>query len=335
MVGGLVALAFGANHWASRILERDRALQLAEKGQFAEAVPLLEKILQDRPADKEVLEHLVGAKIMAGHPFSEVMPYLSRLIELNPNDVTALKVRMKIWQEFQKHDQAVEDGQRILELQAEDHEIRYEVARQLRQAGRFPEAERECRLCLEAAPAKRTELLFLLAQILHDRLDVPGAEKVLAQLLQEKPAFAPGLLLRGILAFEANDLDRAIPLLRQGRTSDPALRETASYYLSMALARTGQPEESKRMLEEMERLHRAERLRVDSLQEPNNVKLQMEAAEALLEVDRGEDALPLLQAILARDPNHSGAHRLLAAFFEKTGQPAQAAAHRARAAAAR
>ena len=66
----------------------------------------------------------------------------------------------------------------------------------------------------------------------------------------------------------------------------------------------------------------------DSRQQPGNRALQVQAAETLLAVGKADEGLALLQRVLDREPTHAGAHRALADYYDKQGQPDRAKQHR-------
>jgi thioredoxin-like negative regulator of GroEL len=95
-------------------------------------------------------------------------------------------------------------------------------------------------------------------------------------------------------------------------TEDP-WNTTARYQLSRALARTGQTADANREAVELLRQKEAVRVLVDCKSQPDNLDLQARAAEVLLSQGRTEEGLRKLQEILACDPGHPAARRLLAA----------------------
>jgi predicted Zn-dependent protease len=191
-------------------------------------------------------------------------------------------------------------------------------------AERFDEAERECLRCLEKDP-NNPALLLLYAQVPFQRGDRTRAAERLDALLARHPAFSPALALRGTLYNDANppEYAKAVPLLRQAaaESADPQVQQSARYQLSLALRGSGRPDEADQVLAELRRIQEAQRLSVDSLQQPDNLAMQVRAAEALLEAGRADEGLRLLDRVLRRDANFAAAHRVLAAYYKKHGRP--------------
>ena len=137
-------------------------------------------------------------------------------------------------------------------------------------------------------------------------------------------------MLRAILHYEADQADRAIPLLRKVIAEDPASQQEARYHLSLALARAGHAEEARQVMAEVQR----DRFEKDTAQPgyPDSPAVRVRRAELLYNSGRAKEAIAVLQAVLADDSGNIAAHRLLAACYEKQGEWAKAAEHRRRAA---
>jgi tetratricopeptide (TPR) repeat protein len=105
---------------------------------------------------------------------------------------------------------ALADGQRFLELEPGEDEVRREVVWLLLGVGRFGEAEQTCRRCLALAPADPW-LHYLLARACHGQGKRAEAESFLDPVVRAQPQFAEALLLRAILHREADQPAQAIP----------------------------------------------------------------------------------------------------------------------------
>src|SRR5262249_37147214 len=130
-------------------------------------------------------------------------------------------------------------------------------------------------------------------------------------LLAKDPDLAAPLVLRAVLYREAGEEEKAIPLLRRAVEKEPSNKE-AQYQLGQVLARAGASAEAERGLEEFQRLSLLERLLRDVAIQPESLELKVQAAELLIRYGRSKEAAPLLRQVLARDPNHAEAQKLLA-----------------------
>src|SRR5207248_8707897 len=75
--------------------EKQQGLELAEKGRFREAEPLLQNVLERRPNDVAVLRAMVLGKFGTGRP-AEAAPYLTRWCELRPREPEPFRRRMEL-----------------------------------------------------------------------------------------------------------------------------------------------------------------------------------------------------------------------------------------------
>jgi tetratricopeptide (TPR) repeat protein len=317
--------------------ERREALRLAHEGRFADAEPLLQRALARRGGDVEVLSALALGKLGSDDPSAE--EYLTRWCELCPGEAQPYRLRLdlrhrlargerNIAERLRRLGQALADGQRVLELDPDHDEVRREVAWLLLGVGRFDEAERACRYCLARGPADPW-LLYLLAKACHARGKRAEAEALLDPVVRDQPRFAEALLLRAILHREADQPDRAVPLLRQALALDRCPRKDCLYQLGLALAGAGQDDEARRVMAEVQLQGLQDAVAFDNF--PNTPAMRVQIGEAMLDAGKPEEALALLEALLAEAPDFAPAHRVLARYYEQKGQADRAAEHRRRA----
>jgi predicted Zn-dependent protease len=326
-VAGLLALGAGGwyfwREWQA-MSEARRGIELVRVQRYADALPILRKAYERSPRDISVVANLVQALIASGSLATGVEPILSRWCELEPDNPEPFKLRLDAWNKVGDRGRALADGLRVLELEPENDAVRKNVAWLLILAERFDEAERECLRCLEKDP-DNAALLLLYAQVPYQRGVRARAAERLDALLARHPTFAPALALRGTLYNDANppEYSKAIPLLRQAAAESPDLQvqQSARYQLSRALRGAGRADEADQVLAELRRIQEADRLSADSLQQPDNLAMQVRAAQALLEAGRTDEGLRLLDRVLRRDADFAAAHRVLAAYYEKHGRP--------------
>ncbi len=336
----LVVVAAGAIFAWLRFLDRhDRQgiRRLVQQGRFALAEPLLRRSLERNPNDLEALR-LLGRGYHDAGQLAEAEPYLTRWCDLRPSEAEPFRLRLDVQHkrvtqvstqaERQRLlEEALAAGQRALELEPDHDPVAQEVIWLCLSTGRFEEAERGCRRCLDRQPG-HPWLLYLLAKALYGQGANAEAQKILDPIVRDQPGFADGLLLRAILYREANQPDQAIPLLRQvlalGRGHQEAL-----YHLSLALASTGQTEEAQRVMAERQSLRWEKQLSTADYRD--NPAFRVWVAETRLNAGKSEEALRLLDKVLLEDPDYALAHRVLAAYYQKQGQADKAAEHRRRA----
>jgi predicted Zn-dependent protease len=340
--GGLLAalVALSAAAWlAWQRFETRRVVgqaeRLAERGPFAEAEPALRAALHRDPDNAELLRFL-ALGLLGSERLAEAEPALARLGELRPDDPQPYRLLMyarhrdshlgKTEAERQRlQELALADGRRALELSPDDESAAREVIWLCLGLGRFDEAER---LCLRWRERRPDELWFvyLQARACHGRGAGKEAQSMLDALLRHQPQFTRGQLLRAILYHEADEPEKAIPLLREVIDRDSARQQEARYHLSLALARAGHGEEARRLMTEVQRNNLEQvTARAGHADQP---AVQVRRGELLLAAGKIDEALAVLQAVRKDDPNYPGVHRLLASCYARKGESRKAEEHR-------
>jgi predicted Zn-dependent protease len=327
----LVALAviFLWRQWQAA-QERQHALDLARKGRFADAEPTLRRLHERDPEDLTVLIALTSGIIAGGGLLSDTEALLTRWCELQPTDPAPFRLRLTLWLGLKHYDRALADSMKLLDLEPSNDVTRRHVVELLLVAERFEEAERECRRALARAPDD-PGLIYLLASLRNLQGQRAEAIELLQPLLTRQPPYAPALVLRGELHLQASpaEAEQAAVLLRQALdTDDEHYRRSAHYQLSQALALLGKHDEADQVLKRTRREQEARRFATDSAQQPDNLALQVRAAEALLGIGEAQAAATMMQRVLSRDPGQRAAHRVLADSYEKLGQAELAQKHR-------
>jgi predicted Zn-dependent protease len=339
----LAALALGTASWSAwRRVERRRsaqeAIHYAQHGLFSDAEPKLRAALGHDPDNAELLSAL-ALGLLGTQQLNEADLALTRWCQAHPEDAEPFSLRMDLRHHqaqqakpgaarHQLQELALADGRRVLELDPEDDATAEKVVWLCLAGGRFEEAERACRRCRERRP-NDPSLLYLQARVHHARGANAEAQALLDALLGRLPQFTPGLLLRAILHYEADEAERAIPLLRRVLAEGGASHKEARYHLGLALARAGHADEARRVMAEVQRdSFEKETLRPG---EKDSLAVRVRRAELLFHGGRADEALALLKGVLEEDPGCAAAHRLLASHYAGRGDSAKAAEHRRRA----
>jgi Tfp pilus assembly protein PilF len=338
-VVALVAAA-GVVYWLANP-EPDRraeALQLVKLGKLAEAEPLLVRANERDGNDAEVVAALAVVKL-GGTDTAAAERYLSRWCELRPEEARPFQLRMDlrhrvsrgmvvVSERVRTMETAFEDGRRVLELEPTNDAVRREVAWLAMSVGRHADAEAECRRSLAASPHD-SWLNFLLARVLHVQGKRTEAAEVLDAVVRAKPDFGDALLLRAILYRESDQPAQAVTMLRQALTLKGCPRRDCLYHLGLALAASGQADEARKAMAEVDLLNLTAAVSNDHF--PNNPAMRVQIAEAMLGVGRLPEANAELDAVLAGSPEFAPAHRIKALYYDRVGQPERAAEHRRRA----
>ncbi len=310
----------------SRESEREELLRQAKQGQVAD-IGRLRAAVEAHPDDVELLSALVQCELGAGR-LPEAEAALGRWCALRPDDAEPFLTRIDLNFQFRRLPPVIADAQHILELHPDNDALRERLAQWLSLAGRSEEADVECRRCLQRRPGVPA-LMELQAEIAHRLGDNARAEALADSLLRLDPPRPGALILRGALYLDAGQPERAIPLLRQALALDRGQQQAARHYLGLALARAGKQEEARRVLAEVQ--HQQALDLWEKYGKPDTVGYKVRIADSLLRTGKDADAVRLLEQALAQAPDCAEAHRLLADYYEKNGQPGRAADHRRRA----
>jgi tetratricopeptide (TPR) repeat protein len=315
--------------WAQDQAERREAIRIAEKGDFGRSEPLLLRIAHRHPNDAAVAKELALGYFRANR-LAEAEPYFEHWCEANPGDPEPYLQRIAMWVKWSRLRNAVEDARRVLQLQPENRKLHQQLTRWLMIVGQFDEAEQECRRFLERWPGD--PWVLLIQALVYQRQDRPReAAAIVDQLIRDIPDFPEAYLLRGTLYRDANQPAEAVPWLRRAAAIQGPHRRDTLFELAKALDQIGQNQEAEqvmkevRLLQEQDFLHEMTREFV-----PASVNAQARLAEELLKAGKSDDGLRLLARLLEYDPNCAAAHRVLADYYGKQGQPERAAEHRRR-----
>lgn len=336
----VVVLALSTVAWLGwQRLEASRAgqeaVRLAQQGRFRDAEPKLRLALKYDPDNIELLKPL-AVGLLRSDDLAEAELVLTRWCQVRPEQAEPYRLRMdlrhrsaqrvKLVAEQQRlKELALEDGRRVIELDPDDDSTARKVVWLCLASGQFEDADRVCRRYLPRQPDD-PELLYLQARVCHALGANAEAQDLLNKLLSRQPQFSPGLLLLAVLHYEADEADRAIPLLRRVIAEGGGSHKEARYHLGLALARAGHTEEAQRVLAEVER----DNLEKDTANpdKTESLAVRVRRAELLFRSGRVDEALASLQAVLGEDSGYAGAHRLLASYYDQKGEAAKAAEHR-------
>jgi predicted Zn-dependent protease len=300
-----------------RALDRKEALRLCHQGRFPDAEPMLKNALEWEANDLEVIQALAQGYVGTGQ-VNEADTFLSRWCVLQPAEVQPHLLRLQLLPKIGKLTEAVAEAEQVLAVQPENQQVQRQVLQLLLRDGRFAETEQACRRFLQRQP-NHHGLLYFLVKSLHVQGKNQEAKALLDRLIQEQPEYPEPLILRGIMYQEDGQDAEAIAWLRRGLAGHPS-HNAARYHLAKALAHTGQAAEAEREMAAFLRQERLERMVLDIPLQPDNLELRIQAAEALLNSSRAEEGVRLLHEVLARQPKHETARRLLASYRESTSR---------------
>jgi predicted Zn-dependent protease len=308
-----------------------RAVWLERSGRSAEAQPLLAKILEDDPKPVPQVHEALARILLGTYQLRLASIVLDRWTRDYPDDPRPYLLMTEIDQRTDLGtDAAVSHFQAALERAPGLIAARRGLAQALRAASRHDEALAAYDRLLDETPGDvesrlgRARTLSSLG--LHDR-----AAADLDPVLTEQPENAEVLRLRASIDLARGEVEPALGRLE--RSLDLAPFDAESHYLhAQALERLGRIDQARTARERAAALRDDEealrKVQQEFNRNPNNDALRCQIARWMIEHGQGPQGVRWIMTILSRNPKHPEANRLLADYYESTGQSGLANFHR-------
>jgi tetratricopeptide (TPR) repeat protein len=317
----------------SGAIELEWLLLRCVRGESDELGPQLMALVDRKhPESPAILEALAGV-YMRQTRYQAALRCLDRWVELEPNSVRALDWRGWVANQLDQRWQALSDYERALDLQPGRTLVRFRLAELLvessRDADAVPHLER-----LQAEQPKNAEVVVLLARCRIAQSRTDEARDLLDAVIKDQPTNKDALLYRGKLEQSLGNFTEAEHWLRKA-LEQSAWNSDARFALYLCLQ--AQPDRTREAQEEMARWFQQNKgarrlvrlLRVELDRSPNDPDLAAEAGELLLQAGEDEKGLFWLhRALKVSSYRNVASHRALAAYYDRTNNPAKAAEHR-------
>jgi tetratricopeptide (TPR) repeat protein len=317
-------------------LAREHVLLQAQQGDLGaeDEADLLAAGASDEPDAPLILEALTRGYLET-HRLAAAYRCVDRLLRLRPDHLAALLWRGSILERLNRFEDALEDYRKALALRPESISARLSLGEVLLHLGRFEESAEHFEDLRRRLPDNAAIQLGL-ARCRHG-LGQLGPARRLVEGLPRTVAREP-LVLRekGLLALEEGRGAEAERWLRATLALAPHDRE-AHYALYNCLKRAGHEDEAARhraalarLDADLKRLAALSRKAVEAGATPAS---RCEAGVLCLRLGREEEGACWLRGVLRDAPGYRDAHRALADYYQRIGNPALAARHRQAAAA--
>jgi tetratricopeptide (TPR) repeat protein len=307
--------------------ERVVGIVLARAGRFAQAEPLL---LQARArgtaADPEV-EGALTRIYFDTDRFHLALKSIARWAEAAPDDPDPWRFRAEFDVRLRKHPRdLVEDYRAILRRAPDDARARLNLAETLRNSGRLAESRASYAEYLATRPDDPDALAGAGKTALAHGLEVE-ARGFLDRALAVDPRHPLALQARAALHLRHREWAEALPLLDRAAELAPD-NPDVHFERARALERLGQDDEARESVERGNRI-RAEAdtlgvLRQNLTLSPGQAEVMAEAASWMLAHGHEEEGLLWARRALETPGGHPATARVLADYFERKGDAAQA-----------
>jgi predicted Zn-dependent protease len=316
--------------WPQEALDLERALHRAQRGDLdAVEGALLAAVRRGGEDEAFVLEALAQGYLRT-YRLAEALHCLDRLLGREPDHVPALVWRGEVKERRNDLPEAIRSYRRAVELAPENDEARLRLAECLTRYERTDEAVGHFERLLDSQPAN-PRLLLGLARCRRSAGRGVEARELLGTLLDFNPGHAEALAERGKLALEAGDAAEAERWLRRALAQAPFDRDI-NYNLVQCLLNQGKAEEARTQQARLDRIsadfQRAAEVTRMVAGSPKDPALRYEAGVILLRNGQEQEGVRWLLTALQVDPGHRPTHAALADFYERRGQPLEAARHR-------
>ena len=293
--------------------------------------PLFNLVEQKHPDSAAVLE-AISLTYMRRLRYEAANGSLTKWIELHPDQATPYEWRGWVYERPASPALAHQDYKSALELDPSLMLVRLRLVELLLEEKKVPEVVPHLEVLTRQAPdrvevkARLGMLRFLEGRSKEARHLLEEAEPLLA-----KNDVAPVVYLARLDVQEGKAAD-AERRLRQVIALDPT-ESDARFVLVSALRLQGRESEAliaqQEQLKINERNVRVNQLLRDRADKPDaTIEEWYEIGSTFLEMQMESRGTYWLDKVLARDPNHQAAHRVLTEYYDRKGDAGRAASHR-------
>jgi predicted Zn-dependent protease len=309
----------------------EQTLIRAQRGGMDSVTPYLRSLVeQNDPATPLILEAMVKG-YMRAFRYGDASFLLNVWLDRWPDDIEAHLFQANVCEQIGPEQEAVNHYRKVLELDPEQEEARLRLAILLIHRAVPAEALEH----LERLAEKRPGDPYILSKRAHCLLALgrpQEAEETADRILAEDSRYRPAVSIKGAAALALNRPAEAEHWLRQALAMD-ASDYQVQHWLARSLWEQGKDEEA-RSAEDRLRVLTAdgqrirEIIQVDINKSPNDPALRTEIGNIFLRAGSEREGVQWLYSALRQDPKYIPAHRALAAYFERIGEPARAAPHK-------
>jgi tetratricopeptide (TPR) repeat protein len=310
-------------------IEVESALIEVQSGRLDRAESALHHhLLNDHPESAQILAILVPA-YMAQYQWGLADQFSEKWVERCPDNLSAWQARAEILERVRRKEAAVAALRRVVELAPDDRKARLQLVRLILETKQSADEAAAHAERLTQSDPRDAAALVQLARCREVQSRTDEAVALLDQVIRDFPPDANAFYSRGRIELN-RDPKAALPLLRRAAELDPSEPEVL-YSLLLGLRSAGTPDEAG-AVEQKWRQCTADLKRVQELGRaisvsPHDPELRREIGELFLRNGRDLEGIRWLESALHERPDHAPTHRVLAAYYQRTGQPERAAQH--------
>ncbi|WP_161602335.1 tetratricopeptide repeat protein [Tautonia marina] len=282
---------------------------LMAAGQTLRAAVWFQDALRRRPDQIETLRWLAAASYELGD-LSTAIDSLETLTRLQPGDAPAWRTMGLIQKEHAEYEEARDAYQASLKANADQPDVRMELAEVLMELSRHDEAIRLLEAC--RGRVNEPDRLVLLARSLYEVGERADARHHLEQGLNAVPDDPAMLAERARIDLAEGNFSAAVEALDEALGAEP-INPDGFYLRSQAHRRLGHPEQADQDLARSQELTEVKtaisNLIREADQSPDSAEVRYRLGTLCLELNDSKMAAAWFQAALACDPNHEAARQ--------------------------
>jgi tetratricopeptide (TPR) repeat protein len=316
---------------ATAPIQLEFVLVRVQGGEVDELVGPLQKLVEDRHPDAEAILETVARAYLRQLRYGPAFAILTRWAELYPEAAKPHALKGWVLERMGSPTAAIEAFADAIRRNPDDADARFRLADLYLIDTRTADARPHVDWLRENRPDAK-ELPYRLGLCLYQEGRLDEARPLLARAVDAARGDTNPPLALGRLELQANDPTAAERWLRHALRIDPRDPD-ALFSLSNCLTQLGQDAEAADLLARYRQasaeLKRANDLLQEEAKTPtNDPDKHVAIGEALLKVDQDATGVYWLNRALELNSSHPLAHRRLAEYYERKGQPQQAAHHR-------
>jgi tetratricopeptide (TPR) repeat protein len=287
-------------------------------------------VQEGHPESREILEAL-SAGCLITNRFGPAQSYLTKWIELSPDCAQAYIWRSLARERLSGFADARDDARQAVALAPASFDARLRLGQTLLLTTEYQESAEVLEPLYQEYP-QNLVVGMSLAQAESKLGRLEDTAQILDALLARFPGDASILMERGRLALSMGDDARGESWLKQAVAQAPWDYQT-NYSLLQVLVRSKKDQEAKALEAKLRRIEQ-DSVKMGALNDrfksdPYDLGVRCEIARLYLDQGNDKEALDWLQGAVKVDPGHPLANQMLAEYYEKIHEPAQAAKYRA------
>jgi tetratricopeptide (TPR) repeat protein len=318
--------------WDRRGIRFEQILAVAQSGQIDSVKRELHLIFASNlvPSDTAEVYEAMANGHLAAFNIPEFLKCVGFWLEWRPDATQPRLMKAALFSRLGNHAASADEYEALVQDRPDCLAARLGWGECLVALNLASKAAPELQICYEQEPTARTSLIF--AKCLVQTGSADEAEAILLRCIETPDVELRSQIVEelGRLHLDRNEVAEAIKYLTVSTRITPE-SSSAWHALSAAYSMLGESEKAADALtlsrETQQRCQRLVDIVIELARKPESTSHRLEAAEILFQQGMKKDAAAWLKTILARNPHHQKANRMLAKYYRDSGQQELAEKH--------